>query len=290
MKKDCIDIGVIQAFIDGELHQAATARVSGHISRCRTCASMLTEAEDEAAIVFPALEREFDAMVPTQRLWNKINHSIEVERESSPLWRKAWTFLHARPFTPSMAAAAGLLVMLGLAAIVLLDRASVSSDVAGVSPQVGNMAQAGAKTPSSILDSSDNITGPVRTIAVSKSEKAAHHLAVRPVMRPRNTNLTAAAPSDSAGNVPGEESYIKAIASLARSVDGQKDRVMRPAERVSYERDLAVIDDSIAKMKAEVKRNPASQPARQVLYSSYQNKIDLLNSVSQKEELVASIR
>jgi hypothetical protein len=42
-------------------------------------------------------------------------------------------------------------------------------------------------------------------------------------------------------------------------------------------------------MRQEVKRNPKNESAKQVLYSSYQNKIDLLNSVSQKQELMASI-
>ncbi len=65
---------------------------------------------------------------------------------------------------------------------------------------------------------------------------------------------------------------------------------MRPGERIAYERDMAVVNDAIAKMRNEVKRNPRNETAKQVLYSSYQNKIDLLNSVSQKEELVASLR
>ena len=65
---------------------------------------------------------------------------------------------------------------------------------------------------------------------------------------------------------------------------------MRPSQRVAYEHDMAVVDDAIVKMKKEVKKNPANRSARQVLYASYQNKIDLLKSVSQKEELMASLR
>ena len=65
---------------------------------------------------------------------------------------------------------------------------------------------------------------------------------------------------------------------------------MRPSERVAYERDMAVVNDAIAKMKKEVRRNPKNESAKQVLYNSYQNKIDLLNSVSQREELVASLK
>ena len=66
--------------------------------------------------------------------------------------------------------------------------------------------------------------------------------------------------------------------------------MLRPSERIAYERDMALVDDAITKLRQEVRRNPRNESAKQVLYSSYQNKIDLLNSVSQKEELVASLR
>jgi hypothetical protein len=90
--------------------------------------------------------------------------------------------------------------------------------------------------------------------------------------------------------MPGEESYVRTIANLSKSVDDKKDTVLRPSQLVAYERDMAVVNDAINKMRQEVKRNPNNQSARQVLYTSYQNKIDLLNSVSQKEELMASLR
>lgn len=90
--------------------------------------------------------------------------------------------------------------------------------------------------------------------------------------------------------LPGEESYVRTIASLAKTVDTQKDSVLRPGERIAYERDMALVNDAIKKMRVEVKRNPKNDSAKQVLYSSYQNKIDLLNSVSQKEELLVSLK
>ncbi len=100
MKQDCLDIGIIQAFLDGELDHVHTARVSGHIATCDACASMLAEAEDESAVVFPALEREFNTLVPTQRLWTRINDSITVERENRPFWQKAWAFLSVGLIVP----------------------------------------------------------------------------------------------------------------------------------------------------------------------------------------------
>ena len=90
--------------------------------------------------------------------------------------------------------------------------------------------------------------------------------------------------------LPGEESYVRTISDLKQNVDSQKDSVMTPSSRVSYERDMAMVNDSIKRMREVVKKNPRTQAARQVLYSSYQDKIDLLNSVSQREELMASLR
>ena len=89
--------------------------------------------------------------------------------------------------------------------------------------------------------------------------------------------------------LPGEETYVRTIADLKQNVDGQKDRVMDPSSRFAYERDMAVVNDAITKMKDVVKKHPNNQAAKQVLYSSYQNKIDLLNSVAQREELMATL-
>jgi hypothetical protein len=90
--------------------------------------------------------------------------------------------------------------------------------------------------------------------------------------------------------LPGEESYVKTIANLSEIVDRQKDTALRPAARVDFERDMAVVNDAIKRMKSEVKKNPRNDSAKQVLYTSYQNKIDLLNSVAEREELVASLK
>ncbi len=133
MKDNCLDIGILQAFMDCELSQAESIRVSGHVADCSTCALLLAQAEDEAAVVFPALEREFNTLVPTQRLWSKINESIITERESQPSWKKALAFLAVTFANPSLAAAASLLVVAGIFTIVWVNR-SVVSDIGPVAP------------------------------------------------------------------------------------------------------------------------------------------------------------
>src|SRR5437868_5564629 len=112
-----LDIGTIQAFLDRELEQAASTRVSSHIAACDSCAVLLARAEDESAIVFPALEREFNTLVPTQRLWTKINDALETERREAPFWQKAWGYLRLSLLSPSLAVAAGLILVVGIFAI-----------------------------------------------------------------------------------------------------------------------------------------------------------------------------
>ncbi len=292
MKQDCLDIGIIQAFMDGELDHARSANVSGHIAVCDACAVMLADAEDESAVVFPALEREFNTLVPTQRLWAKINDSIAVERESRPFWQKAWGHFSIGLMTPSLTVAASLLVVVGVTALVLVDRGPATpnkTDIAGVKPT----ATAPPGMPSRGVTSDTVSPAPSVTAKNAPSitiDRADYPAAVRRVSAATSDIRPAAVKVASSGYMPGEESYVKTIASLSQSVNAQKDSAMRGSERMSFERDMAVVDDSISKMRVEVKRNPKNETAKQVLYSSYQNKIDLLNSVSQKEELVASLR
>ncbi|HEX8247657.1 MAG TPA: hypothetical protein VF599_05780, partial [Pyrinomonadaceae bacterium] len=89
--------------------------------------------------------------------------------------------------------------------------------------------------------------------------------------------------------ISGEQSYLKTIATLQQSVENRKDELMKPSMRVAFEKDMAVVDDAIKKMQREVRKNPKNEAAREVLRSSYQNKIDLLNSVADKSELMASL-
>ena len=289
MKDNCLDIGTIQAFLDRELDQAASTRVSSHIAACDPCAGLLARAEDESAVVFPALEREFNTLVPTQRLWTRINDAIETERREAPFWQKAWAYLRVSLLSPSMAVAAGLILVVGIFAIIWMNRtAEPVSNAPG--PEI---AKENTPAVTTLPDVKDPEIKPEPEEKAAKPTFTVEHASYRP--EPKRTTAQPAVTTQpatvvSADPMPGEESYVKTIASLSKSVDEKKDTVLRPSQRIAYERDMAVVDDAIKKMRQEVKRNPKNQSARQVLYTSYQNKIDLLNSVSEKEELTASLR
>lgn len=285
MKKDCLDIGLVQGFLDCELAHGETARVAAHIASCEGCASMLAAAEDESAIVFPALEREINALVPTQRLWNKINCSIRAERDNRPLWHKAWTFLAVAFANPSIAGAASLLIVVGISTAVWLNKTTAfdtfsSSDTA--TRVAVDLAIAPAPATPTVSPQIPRIQSAVQPLV--RVERVAYRSETRLTASDLTVNTR------STGYLPGEESYVKTISSLNQTVEEQKDGILRPSERISYERDMAVVNYTIVKMKTEVNRNPRNESAKRVLYSSYQNKIDLLSSVAQKEGLVAGLQ
>ena len=289
---NCLDTGTIQAFLDGELTPAAASNVSAHIAVCDACAAQLAAAEEESSFVFSVLEREMDALVPTQRLWSKINDSIEVEKHAAPFWRKAWAALVASLANPAIAVATVAVIAFGVSWFVFIDRTQTTqftsrNDVAKYD-QPRNDSETASVSPAAVNGPETSLT--VAAVAENTPKKTAVHAENIDYRVPAGPRIPGPQPPVPKSDfIPGEESYVKTIASLDQTVSDQKDTVMRPSERVAYERDMAVVDDAIEKMRAEIRKNPKNESAKQVLYTSYQNKIDLLNSVSQREELVASL-
>ncbi len=301
MTEKCFDIGTIQAFLDGELSSDKMESVSRHITVCDDCAISMAEAEEESAFAFSALEQEFDTLVPTQRLWAKINNSIEKEKKS--FWKPIFAFFS----NPTVAAFASLLIVVGFFAAMLnlktdaptdfvAQNVSISESIVPISiphkPIIQTPFENNKSDNKSEIFSakSRNGTSEVRAVKADFVKNEG-----KPIKKVKS-NSAMEMPIENSGkrtadeNVLGEESYVKAIATLTETVNNGKDEVLKPSARFAFERDLAVTDDAIKKMSVEVKRNPKNEAAKQILRASYQNKIDLLNSVAEKTELMASLK
>jgi anti-sigma factor RsiW len=292
MKTNCLDIGIIQSFLDGELIGAEVTRVSDHITDCDSCAMLLSQAEDENAVVFPALAREFDAMVPTQRLWARIEDSIEIHKASAPWWSKLRGIIVTDLLSPQIGAFAALMIVVGLFGIYKLSgpAPATTTDVAGA-PKTTSVPATREIVPVPLAATDDEPVVRSRTTGATY-ETAGYH-APRRLPTQAQVNSTSDRPmvATDASYLPGEESYVKTIASLNKSVNGDQDpSVMSASQQVSFARDMAVVDNTITRMRDAVKKNPKDETAKQMLSTAYQNKIDLLNSVAQKQELVASLR
>lgn len=300
MTKKCLDIGTIQAFLDGELAFEQSEAVAHHVAACDDCAMMLAVAEEESSFAFDALEQEFNTLVPTQRLWTKINDSIELQKEKSSFWTPIFAFFRQ----PSIAAFAGLIVVAGLFAVILNRGTVQETNLAGSNLPNQSVGGNAVSIPiqTGLQPIQDTPTQPVPAITKSSDFKN-NRMEVRTIQanysREKNVkSVVKSGKSDFIKNsslpinetLAGEDSYIKTIATLTETVKNRKDEVMKPSARFAFERDLAFADNAIETMKREIKQNPKDESAKQILRASYQNKIDLLNSVADKTELMASIK
>lgn len=299
MNDKCFEIGDIQAFLDGETTSELSFNITEHSAACDTCALLIAQAEEENSQVFAMLDREINTLVPTQRLWSNISVALAEEKSRVSFWDKARGYVFALFANPSLGVAASVLVVAGLFAAVWTLRSPVanvpnsefvaSQPAPNSDPKIQEVNITGGEMPIAAPQ-----PGPIQVKETNYSPDKVAKLASNAVYKPnrepvRVENALVREPAAEA-YLPGEESYIKTIADLKQSVDGRKDLVLDPSSRMAYERDIAVVNDSIKRMKAVVKKNPKNQAAKQVLYSSYQNKIDLLNSVVEREELMAALQ
>lgn len=305
MKEICLDEGTIQAFLDGELSDAQFDFATDHLALCDSCAYILSEAEKESAFAFAALDGDLNTLVPTQRLWSKINDSLVEEKRKDSFWFNFTSFL-SNLSRPSIAAFASLTIVAGLFAALFISRPIPKEGEITVSqtnsrilekttaPAIPQNNPAPFITETKSNENAPSVPTMTRaSIRSNRNEKIAPAKAV--FIKSNQTEQTGdQRPTTNdqrpAAYLPGEETYLRTIANLSESVNSQKDSVMKPSARFAYEKDLAVINDAIDKMKTEVKKNPKNEAAKDILFASYQNKINLLNSVQERTELMASIR
>ena len=300
MNGKCLDIGTIQAFLDGETRPEEAIRISDHVAECDPCTLLLAQADEENSLVFSVLDREMNTLVPSQRLWTRINAEITEEKSHASVWQRFLGAVTASLASPSVAGAAGVLIVAGMLAAVWTFKSGgdqpLSVDIAASNPPVERPeqrstenhlpAQPGSDETVAISTTSEPRRNPrVEQTTYSVAELKRIIPAVNIERGPKKVPVVPA----SAQYLPGEESYIKTINELQESVTAQSASV-RASSQVAFQRDLALVDDALAKMRKVIRKNPRNQAARQILYSSYQDKIDLLKSSAQRNELMASVQ
>jgi hypothetical protein len=295
MREKCFDEGTIQAFLDGELATDLLENVARHVAVCDGCALLMAEAEEESAFAFSALEQEFNTLVPTKRLWTKINYLIGKERKS--VWQTFFGFFS----NPTVGAFASLLVVFGLfAAFLSLQSNGPVASVAEIVPDKQSVIVPIAEPIFMDNQSTKNDDSENRQVAAVNKDKKEYQFIKTNFAKKQNSPKINNQPDvlnpttdnrqqTTDNNLLGEESYIKTIATLEKTVNSRKDEALKPSSRFAFEKDLAVVNDAIKRMKGEVKKNPKNEAAKNVLRASYQNKIDLLSSVTDKTELMASL-
>lgn len=302
MNDKCLGIGAIQAFLDGETAPELSFAITEHTAKCPKCAQIIAEAEEQNSLVFAMLDREMDVLVPTQRLWSSIAVALAEEKKQVSIWAKLRQGLLTAFASPSIAVAASVVLVFAIFAAVWTLRTPVSPlngpEVAGVTPTRSANSTSTEEINTTATEPIPSGNGPIQVgttnlppSKVAELVRTANYRAEnRPVRAEPAMARQPVAVSPVDEYLPGEESYVRTIADLKQTVDGRKDLILDPSSRVAYERNIAVVNDNIKRMKDVVRKNPKNQAAKQVLYSSYQSKIDLLNSVVEREELMASMQ
>lgn len=288
-----LDEATIQAFLDGETPDALTAQITQHLSLCDKCTNALMAVEAELADLNLAFAAEASAPIPTQRIWARIENEIdylEAKTGAAKAGRKSFWEQVAAFLSPSQVAFAG-----GLAAVVLVSLFGLS--VVQQKYETPDTAVAVNNSNPIVSTNSTPVSTstPVETVlpTVDKKEETTQPRVIKASYTPKRVQPKAAPKSPAKYiDVPltGEKDYLDSIAQLSKAADTNGDFALSASFRVEYERNMAMMNESIKQMQRQARRNPNDENAKRILFASYQNKIDLLNTVSEKSQLMVALK
>ena len=279
----CLDEVKLQSYYDGELPLEQLESVTSHLASCVTCAAAARELEEESALVMNALAAEFETSVPTERLRQRIDEAVLGDRlaiarssaKTSRFFSGLFNFGSQRAL-----GYASLAVVLAFGAIFAVVKMKST-------PETNNNV---AKVTTPTFDSPkavDNTPAPVAANGPQDIQQPAIKVVTRPVRPASNPSFRTVkytTPSEEVNAhpvklLPGERSYLQTIAKLDSTIKSNK-KSMRPALQVEYERNLAVVDRAIAATRSAAKSNPNDPDAADFMFSAYQSKVDLLNTIA----------
>jgi anti-sigma factor RsiW len=303
MMRRCLDEGLLQAYLDGELSQELMSETASHVAACAACAEALAEAEGEASFFAAAFAPDDSLSVPTQVLRSRIGAAVaqlEAEAEANRArGRNFGGFLASLSglftFTPQRAAAfASLLAVVALAIIYFAfvrqpgSPANGNREMAKVeknspptaTPQTAQPQETQPSDVNTVNDGDQQPSGLVK-VSTAPSKRSGGRRAVE--HKPAPLRPKAATPE----LLPGEKDYQTAIASLEKTIKLGGDATLRPAVRVTYERDLALLDSAIKETRRVAAENPKDKDAVGFLMSAYQSKVELLTKVADQAQVAA---
>lgn len=272
----CLDEATLQGYFDGELSLSAMESATSHIAACSTCALAAQEIEQETSLLAEALAAEFEVSVPTEQLRQRIDAAVlgarlEAAQSVSPRTgffsslSAFFSFGSAR----SLGYASVALVILFAAVMTIVKLRSVSpAPIEGKVAEVQLPKVQEPPVPSvALVPITSNSTATVKTVRHSRKANVVSSSSASGVVA-NHVKL-----------LPGERSYLKAIARLNSAINSDK-QAMRPALQVEYERNLAVVDRAIAATRSAAKSNPNDPDAADFMFAAYQSKVDLLNTIA----------
>jgi hypothetical protein len=301
----CLEEGVLQAYLDGELPAAQMETAAQHLAACHSCAELAREAEHEYALFATALAPVLDAPPPSEQLRARLEEAIadlQPPRYAAPpqprRLRAWWTALAAAfAFTPrQMAAFASFLVAITLTvALTALrqQRHANEPQVAGTPVSQPGPANADMNGDALTPNNSDTPIAPQIVATTAGDRKPNRGNVIKsarraPVQSAGVKSRQTTAGTQSAPLLPDEKKYLLTIATLDAAIASQGQQGLSPSLRAEYERNLALVDEAIVATRVAARRNPQDASAKEFLRAAYQNKIDLLSAVSDQTQFIAA--
>lgn len=314
MMKRCLDEGVTQAYLDGELSPEVARDAAHHIAQCATCADALAAHESEDAFFASRFAPDETVTVPTELLRARINADI-ARLEHAPkasgerggslnLVALAAAFFSMFALAPRRAGAfAGLLAAVAFGFVFYAVQRQASPVEVAPPVQLAELRGLSAPQPSratgvdsksaGVEEESNRLEregdGAVRRTA-SAHEATVANASVRRMRKIRPIPAARPAPAvepNTEALLPGEHNYREAIASLTKAVEAGGDAVMTPRVRIEYERNIALLDRAIEDTRRVALRNPKNRDAVDFLMTAYQSKVDLLMTVADQTQVAA---
>ena len=281
--KECLQEEVLQSYLDGELHGQRMEQVTIHLSSCVSCSNLARQLEQENSLLASALAPEFESAVPSERLRQRIDAAIataRIDAAASETGVRNWLSSLSDLFTirPQRALAyASLMLIVGFGAIMAMMRwqtvptsttdSLIATATPAPSPEPTTAPRVNSAPPSS------EPKGTKSTVPNERRRQRGSAIAARTISRPNET----AAPHVKL--LPGERSYLQTIAQLDSTLKSDKGR-MKPEVQAEYQRNLAFVDRTLAVARTAAKTNPNDPDATEFMFSAYQSKVDLLNTVA----------
>ncbi|MEP6921936.1 MAG: hypothetical protein ABI967_12490 [bacterium] len=287
--RECLDEGTLQSYFDRELFGERMESASLHLASCSNCALAAQDLQRELGLVAAAFVPEFSDAVPTERLRQRIDAAIAglpyETKATAPVgaasgdWWPSFAALVA--LTPQRAFGyAGLAAVLAFAAIFGVIQLRQGNPSVQNPELVAKATNPPVTKTLGVEDTAATVAQAPAPVIVVATPKARFE---RPVFRNASFKSQPVKASNAVANVkllPGERSYLKTIAALDSTIKSTTNLPMRPALQAEYERNLALVDRALAATRDAAKKNPNDPDAAEFMFTAYQNKVNLLNTVA----------
>src|SRR5947209_10037563 len=281
MKEMCYDEAVLQSYFDGELSPDLMRSVATHLGACAGCAATAREIESETELMMNALAHEMELSVPTESLRARIDDAILAEQRSARASHvrkesgfRAWfaSLIPSFNFSPQQAMGfASIIAVITFAAIFAAVKWQHRSTTNGISsneivatnnpPAPQAPETTGSPEDIQPADSSSSAASSAEDSHLGRNQRLVASGLPRKKRPPFDTgservrpDVPVTPPQNEA--LPGEQGYLKAIASLTKALNSVGDANLPPSVQAEYRRNLELVDQAIAATRVNARRNP----------------------------------